>query len=150
MAMPNTAPQEPEAPAAADGDTSHTSASPADEAFPPFAEAMTRIGRERGWPPTTRAQFDASATLRGANFVGDPSAVSKAYARLFEERGGRFLRGDATSLGQARGGWQVRCTGGPIVAGQVVVAMGPWSDDVFRPLGYRLPFGTNCIGAMRH
>jgi probable LLM family oxidoreductase len=47
----------------------------ADEAFPPFSEAMTRIGRERGWPPTTRAQFDASRTLRGANFVGGPDQV---------------------------------------------------------------------------
>ncbi len=47
----------------------------ADEAFPPFAEAMTRIGRERGWPPTSRAQFDASTTLRGASHVGGPSEV---------------------------------------------------------------------------
>jgi alkanesulfonate monooxygenase SsuD/methylene tetrahydromethanopterin reductase-like flavin-dependent oxidoreductase (luciferase family) len=36
---------------------------------------MDRIGRERGWPPTTRAQFDASLTLRGANFVGSPQQV---------------------------------------------------------------------------
>jgi probable LLM family oxidoreductase len=47
----------------------------ADEAFPPFAEAMSRIGRERGWPPTTRAQFDASTTLRGASFIGSPNEV---------------------------------------------------------------------------
>ena len=47
----------------------------ADEAFPPFAEAMTRIGRERGWPPTTRAQFDAGLTLRGAAFVGSPDQI---------------------------------------------------------------------------
>ncbi|MEJ0013377.1 MAG: LLM class flavin-dependent oxidoreductase [Bauldia sp.] len=48
-----------------------------DEAFPPFAEAMTRIGRERGWPPTTRAQFDAGTTLRGAAFVGSPDEVTE-------------------------------------------------------------------------
>ncbi len=52
-----------------------TSQQAADEAFPPFAEAMTRIGRERGWPPTTRAQFEASRTLRGATFVGSPEQV---------------------------------------------------------------------------
>jgi probable LLM family oxidoreductase len=46
-----------------------------DEAFPPFAEAMTRIGRERGWPPTTRSQFDAAATLHGAAFVGSAAEV---------------------------------------------------------------------------
>ncbi|MGI9179402.1 MAG: LLM class flavin-dependent oxidoreductase [Longimicrobiaceae bacterium] len=47
----------------------------ADEAFPPFATTMDRIGRERGWPPMTRAGFDASRTRRGANFVGSPQEV---------------------------------------------------------------------------
>jgi probable LLM family oxidoreductase len=57
------------------GYVADTSQQAADEAFPPFAEAMTRIGRERGWPPTTRAQFEAGRTLRGANFVGSPEQV---------------------------------------------------------------------------
>ena len=57
------------------GYVAHTSERAVDEAFPPFAEAMSRIGRERGWPPTSRAQFDAGRTLRGANFVGSPEAV---------------------------------------------------------------------------
>jgi probable LLM family oxidoreductase len=47
----------------------------AEEAFPPFAEAMSRIGRERGWPPTTRADFDASRELHGATFIGSPEQV---------------------------------------------------------------------------
>jgi probable LLM family oxidoreductase len=64
----------------------------ADEAFPPFAEAMTRIGRERGWPPTTRAQFDASRTLRGANFVGSTDqAVEKILFQHELFRHDRFL-----------------------------------------------------------
>jgi len=46
-----------------------------DESFPYVSEAMNRIGRERGWPPMTRADYDASATLRGANFVGSPEQV---------------------------------------------------------------------------
>jgi probable LLM family oxidoreductase len=47
----------------------------ADVAFPPFAETMTRIGQERGWPPVTRRQFDTDTELRGALFVGDPQQV---------------------------------------------------------------------------
>ena len=47
----------------------------AEVAFPPFAETMTRIGRERGWPPTSRGQFDVETTLRGALFVGSPREV---------------------------------------------------------------------------
>ena len=47
----------------------------ADDAFPPFAEMMGRIGRERGWPPPSRRQFDAEISPRGALFVGDPQQV---------------------------------------------------------------------------
>ena len=47
----------------------------ADEFFPSYAEVMTRIGRERGWPPTTRAQFDALRSPRGALLVGSPQEV---------------------------------------------------------------------------
>ena len=47
----------------------------AEDAFPPFAEVMSRIGRERGWGPYTRAQFDAECTLRGALFVGSPQEI---------------------------------------------------------------------------
>ena len=74
--------------------------------------------------------------------VSDPGSVVKAYARLLEERGGRFLQGDARTLAALRSGWQVRTAEGPVAAGAVVVALGPWSDDVFRPLGMRLPFGV--------
>ena len=45
------------------------------EAFPSFEQVMNKIGRERGWPPMTREQFEASRTLRGANFVGSPDEI---------------------------------------------------------------------------
>lgn len=47
----------------------------ADDYFPAFSVVMNRIGRERGWAPITRQQFDASTTLRGADFVGNPEQV---------------------------------------------------------------------------
>ena len=47
----------------------------ADEFYPSYAEVMTRIGQERGWPPTNRRQFDASLTPRGALLVGSPQQV---------------------------------------------------------------------------
>jgi probable LLM family oxidoreductase len=43
--------------------------------FPSVSEVMNRIGRERGWPPMSRAQYDEAATLHGANFVGSPQQV---------------------------------------------------------------------------
>jgi probable LLM family oxidoreductase len=54
-----------------------TARAAADEAFPAHKTVMDRIGRERGWPPMTRAQFDAAATLRGANFIGSPQEVAE-------------------------------------------------------------------------
>src|SRR5690625_6968604 len=36
-----------------------------DDAFPAFAQVMDQIGRERGWPPMTKAQFEASCSLHG-------------------------------------------------------------------------------------
>ena len=47
----------------------------ADEFFPSYAELMTRIGRERGWPPTTRAHYEALRSPRGALLVGSPHEV---------------------------------------------------------------------------
>ncbi len=44
-------------------------------AFPPYLDAMGRIGRERGWPPPTRRQFDAEISPHGAVFVGNPQQV---------------------------------------------------------------------------
>src|SRR4051812_23350316 len=47
----------------------------ADDFFPAYAGVMTRIGRERGWPPMTRPQFDALRGPRGALMVGSPTEV---------------------------------------------------------------------------
>lgn len=46
-----------------------------DIAFPAFKATMDHIGRERGWSPFTRAQFEASTGLEGANFIGSPQAI---------------------------------------------------------------------------
>ena len=59
------------------GFVAKTSQDAADEAFPAFKATMDRIGRERGWPPMTRAQFEASRELRGANLVGSPQQVAE-------------------------------------------------------------------------
>jgi probable LLM family oxidoreductase len=57
------------------GYVAETSDQAADDAYPPFALMMNKIGRERGWRPMTRQDFDASRTRRGANFVGSPQDV---------------------------------------------------------------------------
>ena len=64
----------------------------ADLFFPPYAEAMTRIGRERGWPPTTRAQYEAMRAPRGALLVGDvQEVIDKILGQYQIFRHQRFL-----------------------------------------------------------
>jgi probable LLM family oxidoreductase len=57
------------------GFVADTSQEAVETSYAPFAATMDRIGRERGWPPLQREQFEASRTLRGANFVGDPQEL---------------------------------------------------------------------------
>ncbi len=52
-----------------------TASAAAEAAFPPYLTQMGKIGRERGWPPPTRRQFDAEISRHGALFVGDPQQV---------------------------------------------------------------------------
>jgi probable LLM family oxidoreductase len=55
-----------------------------EESFPSHAAAMNRIGRERGWPPLTRAHYEESRQLRGAGFVGSPDEIVEKI--LFQHR----------------------------------------------------------------
>lgn len=48
-----------------------------DAFYPPYARMFTQIGKERGWPPVTRAQFDASRGPTGALLVGEPEMVAE-------------------------------------------------------------------------
>ena len=59
-----------------------TSQQARDEFFPAYATMMNRIGRERGWPPMTREQFEALCSPRGALLVGSPAEVAEKI--LFE------------------------------------------------------------------
>jgi probable LLM family oxidoreductase len=59
-----------------------------DEFFPGYARSFTDIGRERGWPPVTRAHFDAQLGPTGALLVGDPETVAEKILRVNESLGG--------------------------------------------------------------
>ena len=74
------------------GFIAETSQAAADIYFPPYADMFGRIGRERGWPPVTRPQYEAGRGKSGALLVGDPDEVAEKI--LFEHslfRNDRFL-----------------------------------------------------------
>jgi alkanesulfonate monooxygenase SsuD/methylene tetrahydromethanopterin reductase-like flavin-dependent oxidoreductase (luciferase family) len=59
-----------------------------DDFYPGYAEAMNRIGKERGWSPMTRGRFEAQLGPRGALLVGSPEKVAEKIIRHSEALGG--------------------------------------------------------------
>ncbi len=59
----------------------------ADLFFPAQKQVMDQIGRERGWGPQSRAQFDASMSPEGAMFVGSPAQLVDKILGLKEDLG---------------------------------------------------------------
>ena len=60
----------------------------ADDFFPGYLRAFSSIGKERGWAPPTRAQFDAQLTPDGALLIGTPEEVVAKVIRHSEALGG--------------------------------------------------------------
>jgi D-amino-acid dehydrogenase len=71
--------------------------------------------------------------------VDSPGEVVKAYARMFAGSGGEIRQSDVKAIVPDGEGWRVGLADAAISARHVVVALGPWSPDLLRPLGYRVP-----------
>src|SRR6266542_3990472 len=56
--------------------------------YPGFARVMTDVGKERGWAPMTRPQFDSQLTPKGAWLLGEPEEVAEKILRHSEALGG--------------------------------------------------------------
>ncbi len=67
------------------GDTTQRAA---DDFYPGYAHTFTEIGKERGWPPATRAQFDAVRGPTGALLIGDAETVAQKILYVNEVLGG--------------------------------------------------------------
>jgi probable LLM family oxidoreductase len=70
------------------GYVAETAQQAADDFFPGYARAFTTIGKERGWGPITRAQFEAQLTPNGALLVGTPEEVAAKILRHSAALGG--------------------------------------------------------------
>src|SRR4029077_16273593 len=70
------------------GYVADSAAKAANEFFPGYARSFSEIGKERGWPPVTPAQFDALLGPSGALIVGDPETVAEKILHVNESLGG--------------------------------------------------------------
>ena len=92
--------------------------------------------------PFLRGPLTGGVHLRDPGVVTDPGGLAKAYATLFRERGGEMIAGDALGLTQEPDGWSLPVAEGRLYAHDAVLALGPWSDLVYRPLGYDIPMAV--------
>jgi len=70
------------------GYVANTSQQAADEYYPGYARMVDTIGRERGWPPSSRKQFDSQLGPRGAFLIGSVEEVASKILRHSEALGG--------------------------------------------------------------
>ena len=103
----------------------------------------------RALEPSLAPVFRHAVHWTGAVSVSNPLAVTRAYAARFAALGGLSLTGDARTLHRVHPHWRVETAAGPLDAGEVVIALGPWLADVVEPLGIKLPFAVK-RGYHRH
>ncbi len=96
----------------------------------------------RALEPALSGVFRHAVHWTGAVSVSDPLALTRAYAARFAALGGLAFTGDARTLHRANSYWRVETASGPLDAGDVVIALGPWTPDIVGPLGIKLPLAV--------
>ena len=72
--------------------------------------------------------------------VNNPGKVGSAYAAMFAAHGGKIIQDECRRLEQCDGeAWKIHLTTATITVDAVVLALGPWSADVLKTLGYNVP-----------
>jgi probable LLM family oxidoreductase len=59
-----------------------------DDFFPGYVHSMNEIGKERGWSPITRRDFEAQLGPNGALLIGNPEEVTEKIIRHSQVLGG--------------------------------------------------------------
>ncbi|MBN9440636.1 FAD-dependent oxidoreductase [Bosea sp. (in: a-proteobacteria)] len=85
--------------------------------------------------PSLRPIFPTGLFIEANGSVDSPGAVTAGYAALFVARGGTLVQDEVTALRREGSLWRVQTAQRLHEAGDVVVALGPWSADLLRPLG---------------
>jgi D-amino-acid dehydrogenase len=91
--------------------------------------------------PGLRAIYHSGILLNAARSVSDPLLLCESYLELYRQRGGNLRKFDVTSITEEAGAYRIAARNGDdeITSNDVVVACGPWSADICRILGYKLP-----------
>lgn len=71
--------------------------------------------------------------------VSNPSSLVKAYAKNFQDMQGTIKETDVKEIVQEADGWKIITDKDTYYSDKLVIAAGPWSNDLIKPLGYNLP-----------
>ena len=85
--------------------------------------------------PSLTPIFPTGLFIAANGSVDSPGAVTAGYAALFVARGGKLVRDEISALRRDGALWRVQAAQGFHEASDIVVALGPWSADLLRPLG---------------
>ena len=100
------------------------------------------VGQLREVEPHLGGQYTVGILHTESASVSDPGALCDAYHGLFGSLGGETRQAHVTGLHPVQSGWSLRTDQGDLAADHVVVALGPWSMDLLRPMGQRLPLAV--------
>ena len=89
--------------------------------------------------PALRSTPAGVVHYTGSWSASDPGALTRAYADLFQRRGGRVVLADAGTLAANGSGWRLTGPDGPIEVAQTVLCLGPWTGAALRRFGLRVP-----------
>ena len=89
--------------------------------------------------PALRQAMSGAVHWTGTWSCRDPGGLVTRYAALFEKRGGTTVKADVRHVVPSGSGWRAKGPGAGIEAEDIVVALGPWSPALLKPLGYRVP-----------
>ncbi len=89
--------------------------------------------------PHLRQSFAGAFHWQGTASIPDPGGYVALLVQAFLARGGEIRTAEAQTLTPHGAGWRIATRAGAIEAERVVLALGPWSPDLLRPLGLRVP-----------
>ena len=92
--------------------------------------------------PAVQDIFHQTIWIPEAGHILDPGKLADAYLRLFVKMGGIVKRAHVTYLQPKSGKMNIYTREQaefPEVSDEVVIALGPWSNDLLSPLGYQFP-----------
>lgn len=92
--------------------------------------------------PSLKPVYASGYLLSGAASVNNPGALITEYAEQFVTDGGKIIKAEINAI--ATRGERIICrtNTSPIESDQLLVAAGPWSNDILQLLNYSVPLGV--------